>query len=208
VTFTTSNGKQAEQVEVDLADVEAPVHAVKPAEIGVWKNSSNGPGCSSAARGLRRSAVPAVGVWVTRPTATGKASSRWRARTSARNASTRMTSHPDSSRTSSSSRLGVPRRPPKMDGAGHVHAPRARVEVRQWPRGDEIADVGNRPVVAGLDVLVFPEAIDRTAGDRRLAGNHLDELAQDVHLPGRVPGGAAAILGAVDLGIICQIFSV
>src|SRR6185503_7745431 len=65
-----------------------------------------------------------------------------------------------------------------VDGLADVDAASARVEARDEVRGEQIADVVDHPVVAALDRLVLPQAVDAPADNRRLCSDAIDELAQ------------------------------
>jgi hypothetical protein len=80
------------------------------------------------------------------------------------------------------------------DGLGDVGAPALQVQRREQPGGDEVADIGHRPVVGGVDLGVFPQPVDAAPGDRRLVGDQLDDGAQHAGVL-REP-----VLGPIDFG--------
>ena len=65
-----------------------------------------------------------------------------------------------------------------MDGLGDVEALGARVEARDEVRADQIGDVGDNPVVAGLDRLVGPQLVDAAPDDGHLRTDAVQQLPQ------------------------------
>jgi hypothetical protein len=80
------------------------------------------------------------------------------------------------------------------DGARDIGAPAAAVERVQQPCADQLADIGQRPVVGGLGELVLPQPVDAAPRARRLRGYELDQAAQRVRVHGH------AVLVPVDSG--------
>ena len=73
----------------------------------------------------------------------------------------------------------------------------AAVELVDQAGAHQVGEVGHRPVVAGVDEDVFPQAVDAAPGVGRLAGHHLDHRPQQI---GAVPIGPARRV----VGKVCQ----
>ena len=135
---------------------------------------------------------------------------RWVVATSRKYSTTRA-GQPVTSRASCSSTEAVPRRRRIADGVGDLGpgAGDAGGRAVQRPVADQAADVGRRPVGAGLDELVVVELLDVLLDDGRLLGDHAEQLAQREALVGvaepvdRRQQGVEA-LGGHPHGITCR----
>ena len=88
-----------------------------------------------------------------------------------------------------------PLAPAVVDGLGHVEAPPPRVEPVDQVRAEQAADVGDHPVVAGLDRLIGPQPVDAAADDGDLAADPVQQL------PERPRGaGGVGVVRAVHRG--------
>ena len=71
-----------------------------------------------------------------------------------------------------------PLAPPVVDRLGHVQPLAASVEVGHQVGRQQVADVRDDPVVAGLDRLVFPHPVDAAPQRRGLGADPVHQLAQ------------------------------
>jgi hypothetical protein len=67
---------------------------------------------------------------------------------------------------------------PVVDRLGDVQPLAARVEAGHQPGRQQVANIGDDPVVTGLDRLIVPQPIDAAPQDRGLAADAVDQLAQ------------------------------
>jgi hypothetical protein len=65
-----------------------------------------------------------------------------------------------------------------VDRLGDVEPLPGSIEVREQVRVEQRADVRDHPVVAGLDRLVGPQAVDAPPHDRDLSSDPVDHLLQ------------------------------
>jgi hypothetical protein len=79
------------------------------------------------------------------------------------------------------------------DRVGDVEPLAAGVEALHQPRAEQLGDVGDHPVVAGLDRLVLPQPVDALAQHRGGGADAIDHLAQ-----GAVGAKLVGVEGAVD----------
>ena len=79
------------------------------------------------------------------------------------------------------------------DGAHHVGAPSAPVEGVHQARADQVADIGQCPVVAEFRELVFPEPVDAAPGIGGCVSGDLNQAAQDLGID------RVAVFVAIDL---------
>src|SRR5207248_6771196 len=66
------------------------------------------------------------------------------------------------------------------DRPGDIDPDSAPVDAVEKARADELADVGNCPLVGIVDEDIFPQPIDRAPGGLGIAGDHLDQGAKDI----------------------------
>ena len=186
-------GAQAEDVEVELGDAEAPVAPAQQARVRRVEVFAEG-----AVGELGPGRVAQVGGAARKRAGEEAAGARRGVEPVARagEAAEAFDEHHVPARHGAHEvveEVGRPAPPAEADGAGHVDAAAAPVERRDEARADEVAEVGDGPVVAGLDVLVFPEAVDGAAALGGLGRDQLDEAAQ--HAGAR----RQPVLVAVDL---------
>ena len=87
-----------------------------------------------------------------------------------------------------------PLAPAVVDGLGDVEALPPGVEPVDQVRAEQVADVGDHPVVAGLDGLVGPQPVDAAADDGHLAADPVQQLLERPR-------------GAVDVGVVRAVHS-
>ena len=80
-----------------------------------------------------------------------------------------------------------------VDGLGDVDALGVCIEAADEASGNEVADVGDHPVIAQLDRLILAEAVDALADDCCLRADAIDELAERTIQVGRGTGVAGAV---------------
>ena len=74
--------------------------------------------------------------------------------------------------------------PPVEKRPRHIHTASAAIEIADQPRAEERADARDRPIVAGVNEGVFPQAVGAAARNGGLTGEDFDQRAQDMRLCG------------------------
>ena len=72
--------------------------------------------------------------------------------------------------------------PPVEKRPRHIHTASAAIEIADQPRAEERADVRDRPIVAGVNEGVFPQAVGAAARNGGLTGEDFDQRPQDMRL--------------------------
>src|ERR1019366_1677636 len=67
---------------------------------------------------------------------------------------------------------------PVIDGVGDIEALAARIQAEHQPGIEQRSDIGNHPVIASLDRLVLPQAIDAAAKRGGGGAYAIDQFSQ------------------------------